>query len=123
MIELGHIRLQHQTSVYEARKKIRGLADALGYDPIVATRLATAVSQATRELLRSSREPRIAVALALETSPLRLVLDFEGRGALPHLVGLAACVHRSSCRILASRRRMHSSPSRAPASRACPARS
>jgi len=88
MIELGHIRLQHQTSVYEARKKIRGLADALGYDPIVATRLATAVSEATRELLRSSREPRIAVALDMELSRPRLALDFEGRGAIPHLVGL-----------------------------------
>jgi signal transduction histidine kinase/CheY-like chemotaxis protein len=88
MIELGHIRLSHRTSVYEARKKIRGLADALGYDPIVATRLATAVSEATRELLRSSREPRIAVALATELSPPSLVLDFEGRGELPHLVGL-----------------------------------
>ena len=87
MIELGHIRLQHRTSVYEARKKIRGLADALGYDPIVATRLATAVSQATRELLRSGREPRIAVAL--ELSPSRLVLDFESRVAIPHLASLA----------------------------------
>jgi hypothetical protein len=90
MIELGHIRLQHRTSVYEARKKIRGLADALGFDPVVATRLATAVSEATRELLRSSREPRIAVALAMELSPPRLVLDFEGRGATPPLVGLTA---------------------------------
>jgi hypothetical protein len=88
VIELGHIRLQHRTSVYEARKKIRGLADALGYDPIVATRLATAVSEATRELLRSSREPRIAVALAMEISPPQLVLDFEGRGEIPHLAGL-----------------------------------
>jgi signal transduction histidine kinase/DNA-binding response OmpR family regulator len=87
MIELGHIRLQHQTSVYEARKKIRGLADALGYAPIVATRLATAVSEATRELLRSGREPRIAVAL--ELSPSRLVLDFESRVAIPHLASLA----------------------------------
>ena len=64
MIKLGHIRLQHQTSIFEARSKIRGLADALGYDAIDTTRLATAVSEATRELLRSSREPRIAVALA-----------------------------------------------------------
>jgi signal transduction histidine kinase/DNA-binding response OmpR family regulator len=88
VIELGHIRLQHRTSVYEARKKIRGLADALGYDPIVATRLATAVSQATRELLRSTREPRIAVALATELSPPRLVLDFEGRDEIPQPIGL-----------------------------------
>lgn len=89
MIKLGHIRLQHQTSIFEARSKIRGLADALGYDAIDTTRLATAVSEATRELLRSSREPRIAVALAMESSPPQLVLDFECRGAIPHLAGLA----------------------------------
>jgi len=89
MIRLGHIRLRHQSSVFEARNKIRGLADALGYDPITTTRLATAVSEATRELLRSSREPRIAVGLAMEISPPQLVLSFEGRGAIPHLAGLA----------------------------------
>ena len=89
MIELGLILLQHRSSIFEARNKIRGLADALGYDPIDATRLATAVSEATRELLRNSREPRIAVALAMEISPPQLVLDFEGRGAIPHLAGLA----------------------------------
>ena len=76
MIELGRIRLRHRSSVYDARKKIRGLADALGYDPILATRLATAVSEATRVLLRSGREPRIAVALAMKLSPPRLLLDF-----------------------------------------------
>jgi signal transduction histidine kinase/CheY-like chemotaxis protein len=89
MIELGHIRLLHQTSICEARNKIRGLAGALGYDPIATTRLATAVSEATRTLLGSSREPRIVVALAMELSPPQLVLDFEARGTLPHLVGLA----------------------------------
>ena len=43
MIELGHINLRYRTSVYDARAKIRGLANALGYDPIETTRLATAV--------------------------------------------------------------------------------
>ena len=50
MIELGAIRLAGRTAVYDARNKIRGLAEALGYDSIVATRLATAVSQATRDV-------------------------------------------------------------------------
>jgi len=89
MIELGHIHLRHRTSVYEARKKIRGLAQVLGYDPVVTTRLSTAVSIATRELLRNSREPRIGVALALEASPPQLVLDFEGYGTTPNLVSLS----------------------------------
>ena len=89
MIALGTIRLRHQSSIFDARNKIRGLADALGYDPIATTRLATAVSQSTRELLGGSRDPRIAVALDMEISPPRLVLDFEGRGSIPHLAGLA----------------------------------
>ncbi len=88
MIELGLIRLQHRTSVYEARKKVRGLVEALGYDPVETGRLAIAVSEAAREMLRSSREPRIAVALATDPAPGRLVLDFQGLGEAPRLLGL-----------------------------------
>ncbi len=89
MIELGHIHLRHRSSIYEARKKVRGLAQALGYDPIAATRLTTAVSAATREMLQNCCEPRIGVALAMEASPPQLVLDFEGRGTTPNLIGLS----------------------------------
>ncbi|MBW2400103.1 MAG: hypothetical protein JRG80_12635 [Deltaproteobacteria bacterium] len=89
MIELGQIRLQHRTSVYDARDKIRSLANALGYDTIEVTRLATAVSEAARELRRSGREPRIAVGLAMDSSPPQLVLDFENHGKAPQLIGLA----------------------------------
>jgi signal transduction histidine kinase/CheY-like chemotaxis protein len=89
MIALGQIRLQHQTSVYDARNKIRGLANALGYDPIETTRLASAVSEAVRELRRNNLEPCIAVALAMELSPPQLVLDFECRGETPEVSGLA----------------------------------
>jgi signal transduction histidine kinase len=89
MIALGQIRLQHQTSVYDARNKIRGLASALGYDPIETTRLATAISEVARELRRNNLEPRIAVTLAMELSPPQLVLDFECRGEPPEVTGLA----------------------------------
>jgi hypothetical protein len=99
MIEFGHIRLQHRTSVYTARRKIRGLADALGYDPIVATRLATAVSEAARELLRSGREPRIAVAVVKDPSQAQLVLDFESRGATEELSRLAGFFDAVSRRV------------------------
>jgi signal transduction histidine kinase/DNA-binding response OmpR family regulator len=89
MISLGRIRLQHRTSVYDARNKVRGLANALGFDPIETTRLATAVSEAARELRRNNLEPSIAVALAMEHSPPQLVLDFECRGEIPEVARLA----------------------------------
>jgi len=99
MIELGRISLTHETSVHDARNKIRGLASALGYDAIETTRLATAVSEAARRLRRNNTEPCIAVALAMELSPPQLVLDFECRGETRELAGLAGffdCLSRSS---------------------------
>ena len=60
MIELGSIRLTHQSSVYDARNKARALATALGYDPIDVTRLATAVSEAA--------EPNSAPVEAMTTT-------------------------------------------------------
>lgn len=89
MIALGRINLQHRSSAYDARNKIRGLVSALGYDPIESTRLATAVSEAARKLHRLGVEPGIAVALATDCSPPQLILDFECRGRMPELVGLA----------------------------------
>ena len=89
MIALGQISLQHRTSVHDARNKIRGLANALGYDPIETTRLATAISEAARELRRNGLDPSIAVALALDLSPPQLVLDFKCRGEIPEFSGLA----------------------------------
>ena len=89
MIALGQIRLQHRTSVYDARNKLRGLAAALGYDPIETTRLATAVSDAARELRRCAAEPYISVALAMQFSPPQLVLDFACSGETPDIKGLA----------------------------------
>ena len=98
MIELGQISLQHRTSVYDARQKVRGLADALGFDSIETTRLATAVSEAARELRRSSLEPRISVALAMEFSPPQLILDFECRGEPPELTALEGACWTASIR-------------------------
>jgi len=82
VIGLGTIRLQHRSSVYDARNKIRGLATALGYDPVLVTRLSTATSEAARALLESGREPRITVTLSMDSTPRQLLLDFEDREAL-----------------------------------------
>ena len=43
--------------------RVEGSGGCVASDPIGETRLATAVSEAARELLRNSSEPRIAVAL------------------------------------------------------------
>ena len=88
MIELGEIRLQHRTAVYDARNKVRNLANALGYSSIEATRLAIAVSEAARVLRRDGQESRIAVSLEMDLSAPRLVLDFEARNASPDLTPL-----------------------------------
>ena len=90
MIDLGQICCRHPASVYEARRKIRGLAEALGYDPIETTRLATAVSQAVRQLQREQSEPRVVVGLATDCAGGQLVLDFEGRGTPTDMPALAA---------------------------------
>ena len=68
MIELGHIHLQHQGSVYDARNKIRGLANALGYDAIGATRLATAMRGS--RLLRCSSRVASEMAVAKRVAPI-----------------------------------------------------
>ena len=95
MISLGTIRLRHQWSVYEARNKIRSLAVALGYNAIDTTRLATAVSEAARELRRADGEPGIGVCLGFDCSPPQLVLDFHCRGEvqLPAVMGFFDCAH------------------------------
>lgn len=114
MIELGRITLQHPGSVYDARNKIRGLAAALGYDPIETTRLATVASEAARKLHRRCVEPSIAVALAMDSSPPQLILDFECRGEIPELAALAGFFdslrQRGGCENLQSVRALKSLP-------------
>ena len=88
MIALGEVQLQHHGSVYSTRNKIRGLADALGYNPIETTRLATAVSEAVRALCRDGLDASLVVALGVEMSPPQLVLDFSLCGDSPQISGL-----------------------------------
>jgi signal transduction histidine kinase/DNA-binding response OmpR family regulator len=98
MIELGHIRLQHQTAVYDARQKIRSLANGLGFDALETTRLTIAVSEAARALQRGDGESRIAVALSMEPSTPQLVLDFETREEAPDLRALSGFFDSSHAR-------------------------
>ena len=90
MIELGRIPLSHDRSVYDARNKIRVLADALGFDSIQTTRLATAISTAARALATENGSAGIHVALATEHAPPQLILELEGSGGAQSLNGLSA---------------------------------
>jgi signal transduction histidine kinase/DNA-binding response OmpR family regulator len=85
MIELGQICLAHGAAAYDARKKVRNLAGALGYPHIEATRLAIAVSEAVRTMQRTCRAPRIFVHLDMDMDSGRgkLVLDFADHGDAP----------------------------------------
>jgi len=88
MIELGGISLEGRAAVYDARSKIRGLADALGFGEVGSTRLATAVSLAVRELQRACRSPRLGVSLVPDPAPGRLVLDLDFADGRPSLAAL-----------------------------------
>ncbi len=61
-----------------ARRRLRNLAGALGFDPVRATRLGTIASEAGRLLLRHGERPRISVALLPEDGRHALVIRFEG---------------------------------------------
>jgi signal transduction histidine kinase/DNA-binding NarL/FixJ family response regulator len=79
---LGTITIRAASSVYEARRKIYGLAMALGFDEIGAVRLATAASQVCRALAAGDGSGRIEVALQVAGERAGLVLDFLGRGGV-----------------------------------------
>ena len=86
MIELGQIPLRSAAAVYDARRKVRGVALAAGLDEIAATRVATAVSQAVRRVVGDGGQPHIEVAL--DGGGAGLVLRFLRNGPpfdLPHL--------------------------------------
>ena len=81
MIELGTLSLAHRGALYVARRKVRTLADALGYDDIAATGLATATSEAVRSIEGGERAAlRVAVDGEGVRSRLALTFTFEGAG-------------------------------------------
>jgi two-component system, sensor histidine kinase and response regulator len=76
---LGTLTIRSASSVYDARKKIYGLARALGYDDVSAVRLATATSQVCRVLVASDGSARIEAGLRVVNDRTALVLRFLGR--------------------------------------------
>ena len=85
MMELGRIPIRHQTAVGEARRKLRIVTEELTRDPILATRVATAVSEMTRTLLRRGDQPHIRVSLESNGDQATLVLSFADRQPLPSM--------------------------------------
>ncbi len=63
MIELGTLKIGDTTDVVETRNKIRQLALDIKFDPIGATRIATAASELCRAILLNGQDPGITVAL------------------------------------------------------------
>jgi two-component system sensor histidine kinase/response regulator len=66
------------SSVYDARKKIHGLATALGFDDVGAVRLATATSQVCRLLAAGDGGARVEAGLRVANDNTALVLNFLG---------------------------------------------
>ena len=78
---LGTITIRSASSVYDVRRKIHGLARALGYDDVSAVRLAIATSQVCRVLAAGDGSARVEAGLRVVNDRMALVLSFLGRGS------------------------------------------
>lgn len=82
---LGQIRLRGRDAVTDARAKVIGLAEALGFDAVNATRLAVATSEICRAVTREGVSPQLAVALDSRGGRTHLVLTCSDERPLPRL--------------------------------------
>jgi serine phosphatase RsbU (regulator of sigma subunit) len=80
MIELGTMSVRDQDSLSEVRGKVLGLAKAFQCGEVLATRAATAVSEAARRCLGSSAGVLIRVELLGDDTATHLRLVFESGG-------------------------------------------
>jgi signal transduction histidine kinase/DNA-binding response OmpR family regulator len=85
MIELGILSVKNTNTRVEALKKIRSLAEDLGYDPIHATRIEAIASEICR--LGSDGEEGINISIALDSIGGRsgLSMTFLGSGRVDRL--------------------------------------
>ena len=79
-MELGQIDLPTELAIVEARSKILRLAQGLQFNSVIATRLATAVSELGRHCTRVDRSASLHVRLLPDALPPFLELDFRLRG-------------------------------------------
>ncbi|MHC5023935.1 MAG: ATP-binding SpoIIE family protein phosphatase [Planctomycetota bacterium] len=83
MIDLGTIPITQQSSIIEARNKLRLVTEALAGDEVAATRVATGVSLMTRMLLRQGVSPRLEVGVEADPDKLVLWLTFVDSEPVP----------------------------------------
>jgi signal transduction histidine kinase/CheY-like chemotaxis protein len=85
MIEIGNLSIKNANARVEALKKIRRLAEDLGYDPIHATRIEAIVSEISR--LGSDGEKGINISVALDSLGGRsgLSMTFLSRSGVDRL--------------------------------------
>ncbi len=88
MIDLGQIPLSGEHAHLEARRKVHQLALDLGFDAIVATQLAVAISELGRSAARAGPSARLKVRLdAYQDRPaLALALEVPESAPDPHPV-------------------------------------
>ena len=94
MIDLGVVRLAGVESVREARNKIRELTLELARDSLLATRVATAVSEMARRLLDKEAEAHIEVGIRQTDRFAELEIAFAGANPIPRPDFLAAFFDR-----------------------------
>jgi signal transduction histidine kinase/CheY-like chemotaxis protein len=86
------VRLVTEQDVVTARQRARRIAELLGYDPILQTRLATAVSEIARNAFRYARGGRVEFAIEGVLPPQLLLVRVEDEG--PGIADLEAVLSR-----------------------------
>jgi sigma-B regulation protein RsbU (phosphoserine phosphatase) len=83
MSELGRIAIRHELQVREARNKTLRVIELLGGDEMVGTRVAAAVSEMTKQLLRSAGTGELVFVLSERTDGLWLALELCSEAEVP----------------------------------------
>lgn len=74
------VRLVAEQDVVTARQRARRIAELLGYDPVLQTRLATAVSEIARNAFRYARGGRVEFAIEGSLPPQLFLVRVEDEG-------------------------------------------
>ncbi|MGF1578323.1 MAG: response regulator [Gemmataceae bacterium] len=87
MIELGELTLRGRESVLEVRTKMHGVAQSLGFDALVSSRLGAITSELTRQILCQCQSSTMLAGI-VEGPPQALVLVFQDGVSVPTIPAL-----------------------------------